>query len=125
MGSFLPEELPGELSGHYGLVWDGTSIETCDGPFGNYLRFNDPHKLSLYLVSGLPVIVWAESAVAGFVKEESLGITVSSLKDIPQAISRVSPTEYKTMVQNTLKFSARLRDGYYLKHALEERLTHD
>ena len=29
MGSFLPDELVGELRGDFGLVWDGTSIETC------------------------------------------------------------------------------------------------
>lgn len=121
MGSFMPEELPGALKGHFGLVWDGTSIESCEGPFGNYLRYNNPHKLSLYLVSGLPVIVWEESAMAGFIKDNHLGITIGSLKDIPEAIYNLSPKEYEEMALNARAYSARLKDGYYLKNALLER----
>ena len=102
MGSFLPDELVGELDGDFGLVWDGTSIDTCTGIFGNYLRLNDPHKLSLYLTAGLPVVVWSEAAVADFVR----------------ALSELTPDDYNKMAQNASVISKRLRSGHYLTNAL-------
>ncbi len=117
-GSFLPDELPAYLHGNFGLVWDGTSIDTCTGIFGNYLRLNDPHKLSLYLTAGLPVIVWDEAAVADFVKEHHVGLTVASLSDIPGKLSGLSRDEYFTMARNAADLSGLLRDGHFLKTAL-------
>ena len=33
-----------KMEGSFGLVWDGTSKDTCIGGFGEYLKFNNPHK---------------------------------------------------------------------------------
>lgn len=122
MGSFLPDELVGELRGDFGLVWDGTSIETCSGNFGNYLRLNDPHKLSLYLTAGIPVVVWSEAAVADFVKAEHVGVTVSSLKDLGDVLANLSDDEYSTMQQNALRISRWTRSGHYLTTAVTKGL---
>ncbi|NRO11242.1 Beta-1,6-galactofuranosyltransferase WbbI [Lactobacillus helveticus] len=54
---------------------------------GNYLRYNDPHKLSLYLASGIPVIIWKKAAEAKFVEENKVGITVDSLEDYRRYLS--------------------------------------
>lgn len=122
MGSFLPDELVGELNGDFGLVWDGTSIETCTGNFGNYLRLNDPHKLSLYLTAGIPVVVWSEAAVADFVRAENVGIAVPSLTELGEAIRNLSVTDYETMRTNALRISEKTRSGHYLKTALTKGL---
>ena len=50
------------MEGSFGLVWDGISVETCAGVYGEYLKVNNPHKTSLYLASGIPVIIWKEAA---------------------------------------------------------------
>ena len=63
-GAFAPDDLIPHLKGSFGLVWDGTSTQTCEGNYGVYLRYNNPHKFSLYIAAGLPVIVWSESALA-------------------------------------------------------------
>ena len=34
-------------------MWDGPSPDTCAGVYGAYLRYNNPHKTSLYLAAGL------------------------------------------------------------------------
>ncbi len=117
-GSFLPDELVGALEGDFGLVWDGTSVDTCTGIFGNYLRLNDPHKLSLYLTAGLPVIVWDEAAVADFVRQNAVGLTVASLKEIPERLAESSPEDYAAMAMNARELASKLRDGFYLKQAL-------
>ena len=117
-GSFKPEELPGKLTGDFGLVWDGESAETCAGNTGNYLRFNNPHKTSLYLTSGMPVIVWSEAAIADFVLENGVGITVDSLFELEEKITGISAEDYYLMVQRALETGKRLREGHYTLKAL-------
>ena len=121
-GSFEPEELPRYLTGDFGLVWDGVSTETCAGSTGEYLRYNNPHKLSLYLASGMPVIVWEDAAVAEFVLSKNLGVTVKSLAEIPERIKALSPSEYQDMCAAARKEGEKLRNGYYTKKAIEQAL---
>ena len=119
-GSFQPDELVGSLIGDFGLVWDGESVDTCTGIFGNYLRLNNPHKLSLYLTAGLPVIVWDEAAIADFVKEYNVGLCVASLKDIPERLNELTPEGYREMAGNAAQIAKQLREGHYLKTALSK-----
>lgn len=120
MGQYPPEKLPYILKGSYGLVWDGNSINTCDGITGNYLKYNNPHKLSLYIVSRLPVIVWEKSAMASFVQKEQIGFAVSSLTEIGDIIKSISNDDYNKMINNLDKLSKKLNEGYYLKAAIEK-----
>lgn len=121
-GSFKPEKLPGELKGCFGLVWDGTEAYTCSGNTGNYLKYNNPHKTSLYLSSGMPVIVWSQAAIADFISEHSVGITVDSLYELEEKISSVSKDEYTLMQKNTEEISEKLHSGYFFYKALDECL---
>lgn len=117
-GSFNPDELISNLEGNFGLVWDGNSINGCDGNFGKYLKYNNPHKLSLYLAAGLPVIVWSESAVASFVLRNKIGICVESLDNMEKDLSFLSKTDYHKMVQNAERIGADVRNGNYLKRVI-------
>jgi len=117
-GSFKPEELPGKLEGRFGLVWDGNSVETCEGNTGEYLKFNNPHKTSLYLSSGMPVIVWSQAAISDFVKENGVGITVDSLVEIENKIRSISRDEYKDMCVRTDEVGKKLKNGFYFKKTL-------
>ncbi len=126
MGSFPPEELPGVLSDGFGLIWDGERVETCSGTFGNYLRYNNPHKLSLYLASGLPVFIWKEAAEAEFVEENGVGYAVSSLSDIAPILDEITEEKYRELCRRVETVSSRLTGGYYTKCALTtalERVT--
>lgn len=118
-GSFLPEELPKHLTGGFGLVWDGNSADTCGGAWGEYLRYNNPHKTSLYLACGIPVIVWEESALKEFVLTHKVGIAVSSLHQIESSLSEISSTDYDEMKENAIELSKQLRSGFYTITALE------
>ena len=121
-GSFNPEELTQKMEGSFGLVWDGTTCETCDGISGNYIKLNNPHKLSLYLASGIPVIVWDQAAAADFVKKENAGIVVSRIRDIPNEIAKLSGSDYREMEENARIISAGLITGTYTKTALTKAL---
>jgi len=114
-GSFTPEELPLNLEGGFGLVWDGSSADTCDGIFGQYLTINNPHKTSLYLASNLPVIIWKEAALSSFIEENKCGFAVSSTEEIHDILASMSEEEYLEMVENAKKIGEKLRGGFYLE----------
>lgn len=118
-GSYEPEELLDELAGGFGLVWDGTSVETCSGTYGDYLRINNPHKASLYLAAGFPVIIWSEAALADFITEHNCGILVDSLYDLQKALYDISAEEYQKMVDSAMRIGSQLRKGYYLSSVID------
>ena len=119
-GAFTPEELPYYLQGGFGLVWDGDSPYTCSGMFGEYLKMNNPHKASLYLASGFPIIVWRQSALADFVRKNNCGILVNSLFEIAERLDSISNDEYEELIRNSKKIGDNIRNGHYLKTALEK-----
>lgn len=121
-GSFPPDELMNVLDGGFGLVWDGDSLDSCSGFYGNYLKYNNPHKLSLYLAVGLPVIIWQGAAEADFVLKEGVGLAIDSLKSLECVLTNISETEYIRMHENVYKLSERLRTGIFLTTALEQAL---
>lgn len=119
-GNFKPDEIPGKLVGKYGLVWDGDSIETCSGIFGEYTRYNNPHKLSLYLVAGMPVVVWEHAAIAEFVNNYGVGIAVNSLESLGKIINSISNESYEIMLANVMSVRTQLLAGNNLKSILNQ-----
>ncbi len=119
-GAVSSEKLPGMLSGSYGLVWDGGGLETCSGEMGEYLRINNPHKVSLYLSAGLPIIIWKEAALAQFVLENDLGLVIESILDIPRVIGNVTPEHYRTMQSRAIYWGRHVRSGEFFKNAISK-----
>jgi len=119
-GSFLPDELPAALEGGFGLVWDGDSAETCSGVFGEYLRYNNSHKASLYLAAGFPLVVWKQSALSHFVLENRCGIAVESLHDLSQAIEQLDDKDYQDLLVTAKRIGQKIREGFYLTKALRQ-----
>lgn len=122
-GCFPPDEIPRRLTAGFGLVWDGDSTRTCAGGHGEYLRLNNPHKLSLYLASGLPVVVWNESAASDFVRAHGVGISVASLQEVGPAVSALSDAAISRMKRNAVAVSAKLRAGHFTRAALERAIA--
>ena len=117
-GAFDPDTPALQRRYHFGLVWDGTGVDNCAGRYGNYMRFNNPHKLSLYVALGLPAIVWRESAIARFVEQCGIGVTVQDLRELSEIPRRVSTPEYQAMVRNIAPLSRAVRRGDFLYDAL-------
>lgn len=118
-GSFAPEELPKYLEGDFGLVWDGPSAESCVGNTGEYLKYNNPHKTSLYLSSNMPVIIWKEAAMADFIRENNCGILVGSLYEIADAVNALSQEEYETIKKNARTIGEKLKSGFFTRKAID------
>lgn len=119
-GSFSPEELSNQFGEGFGLIWDGTSTEKCDGINGEYLKYNNPHKTSLYLVSGLPVIVWENAALADFVKKYKVGFAVKSLVEIEGIINNMTLEEYQKLKNNVIVVKERLLNGKFTINAIRK-----
>lgn len=120
---FTPSDrLIATAAGQFGLVWDGNSTAACEGAFGEYLRYNNPHKTSLYLRCNLPVIVWSQSAMAPFVKENGIGLCVDSLDNLDTTLAAVTSERYGAMAQAAAAMSHRLASGHYTRRALSEAI---
>ena len=118
-GSFPPDEVPFRLEGNFGLIWDGTDIKTCDGPTGTYMKYNNPHKLSLYIAAGLPVIVWKQAAIADFVTSHKIGIAVESLTDVAERIRALPDSGYNEMAKAVKTLQKDIVHGVFTKRCLK------
>ena len=118
---FLPsEDFIAHIDADFGLVWDGDSLDTCSGEYGQYLKWNSPHKVSFNLRAGLPIIIWKEAAVAPIIEEEGVGFAISSLKELDAKLQNMSPEVYLEMKEKTTAMAKKLNEGYFLKKALSE-----
>jgi hypothetical protein len=117
-GIFEPDAPALDGRYHFGLVWDGGSVDTCDGGYGTYLRFNNPHKLSLYLALGLPVIVWRESAAAELVLANGVGIAVAGLRELDEVARGLTHASYLELAANAARLGLRVKRGEFLRDAL-------
>ena len=120
MGAFNSDDIS-NIKGSWGLVWDGASIESCaTTAIGRYLRYNSSHKASLYVVAEKPLIVWGESALAEYVKENNIGIAVNSLLEIEKAIDHISKEEYQTLINNVRLLKEKLTNGAILLQVIKQ-----
>lgn len=118
IGSYPSNVVPGMISGGWGLVWDGDSTKTCSGLTGNYLRYNCPHKASMYIVAERPLIVWKESGIARYVQKKRLGLVVSSLAEAADTIGTIGDEDYEQFLCSVKKEKRDLCEGKHLKTAV-------
>ncbi len=121
-GAIDPDEVCDKIEGSFGLVWDGNSRYSCRGEWGEYLRISNPHKFSMYIAAGIPVIVSRDAAIAPMVEKYRLGLVVSNLYEIKGAKENLSESDYKKMLDNTRVFAKALRKGRFLEKALDKAL---
>lgn len=120
IGNFLPDEIPFELSGKFGLVWDGEDIKSGSGVWGEYTKINNPHKFSLYIAAGIPVIAWKEAAIAEYIQEHHLGIVVETLENMHDIIANISDEDYQLFCTNVKKVREEIICGSVLKGIMKE-----
>ena len=117
-GVYDPYMLPAVIEGAYGLLWDGDSIHGAGGNYGNYMQYISHHKLSLYVLAGLPLIVFAQAGAAETVTSLNIGITVKSLDEIGEKLAGISDADYIQMQENMKPIASRIVKGENLKAAI-------
>lgn len=118
MGRVDSDTLIGEAEGDFGIVWYGDSLDEGAGPLGEYLRYNAPHKTSMYLRAGIPVIIWDKAALADVVTSLGAGIAVSSLREIPDVLAKISAEDYAKMREKAFAVAEKLSKGGFTADAL-------
>lgn len=121
-GAFPSDVVAYHIKGSFGLVWDGISTEECSGQYGQYLKYNNPHKTSLYILCGLPVIVWDKAAISTFITDNNIGFTVSNLDELSNKLESLSSEEYKKMKTNVDLVRTKIISGGYLNDAINHAL---
>ncbi|MCW3073656.1 MAG: hypothetical protein JWP69_725 [Flaviaesturariibacter sp.] len=119
-GVYQPENLPFVIEGSFGLVWDGMSMDKMYGYHGAYNKYNSPHKLSLYIISSLPIICHHDAAAAELIKKYNIGFTVGALDEISNKIENISEEAYVQMQQNCRALAVKITSGGCLTGALKE-----
>ncbi|MBQ9558536.1 MAG: galactofuranosyltransferase [Bacteroidaceae bacterium] len=123
MGFTIDTDLIQHNMGDFGLSWYGNSLEEGVGDLGEYMNFNNPHKVSLYLRCHTPVILHTAAGLAAFVKEKGIGICVDSLTDLEGRLTEVSAEEYSQMRENVKRIALQLADGHYTRTAIEAAIA--
>lgn len=118
-GSFTPDDLPDNIKGDLGLVWDGAydSSDELEN-LKKYTKYNNPHKLSCYIATGIPVIVWNKSAAAKFVKKYDIGYTINNIYEI----NNLDFSDYNKKLKNIEQIRSKIIGGYFTKKALDQAL---
>lgn len=120
VGYFPADTIGSHMKQKYGLVWDGNSVNTCEGNLGEYLKINDPHKASLFISNGMPIITWSDAALADLVKKYKIGITIRSLNELDDELGKISQSEYHKMKENILDLSNKVRTGFFITNAVQK-----
>ncbi|GAO45304.1 hypothetical protein, partial [Flavihumibacter petaseus] len=123
MGILDPKVLPNIILGKFGLIWDGDDFTPEGGSVGRYMSYVNHHKLSLYILSGLPVIAPESSGSAGFISEMNIGWLIRDLHELPAIIPTITEEDYLTKRQNLLKIAENVATGRHLASALENLLN--
>lgn len=109
--------------GDFGISWYGLSLDDGIGKVGEYMSYNNPHKVGLYLRCNAPVVVWSHAGRSEFILREGVGIALESLRDLDSKLSGLSAEEYAKMVENVMTVNCRLKKGFYLRQALEKAIN--
>lgn len=122
-GCYSSDEIPYVLTGGWGLVWDGESIDACTGKIGDYLAYINQHKVSLYIAAGLPVIIWENAGLSEFVKENKIGILVSNLTTLKEQVEQISDEVYIEMVDHVMQIRQKLLSGEFAENVIYQVLA--
>ncbi|MET0635255.1 MAG: hypothetical protein ABWZ25_04455 [Chitinophagaceae bacterium] len=119
-GSFDPKQLPYNLEGSFGLIWDGDGLAEPEGDLGHYISLISQHKLSLYILCGLPVIIHELTGCAPLVLSAGIGLVINDLQELPEKIKALPKESYDLMRFKMRPIAEVISRGGNLPRALAE-----
>ncbi|MDE7026199.1 MAG: galactofuranosyltransferase [Paramuribaculum sp.] len=123
LGYTTPQQFITSAQGDFGLVWDGSSLTSCTGDWGEYLALNTPHKCSFYLRAHLPLIIWSGAAMAAEVQRRNIGICIDSLQQLPDILAAITAEQYATMRTNVAAIAHDIADGTHMRTAITKAIS--
>ena len=122
MGSAKDTDLMAGHKGDFGIAWYGSSLDGAKGRLGEYMSLNNPHKVSLYLRCGTPVVVWKHAGCAKFLQDNGVDVSVDSLRELPEILNAMTPEKYASMCGKAHEVSDRIASGHHLRKAIDQAL---
>lgn len=119
-GGFSAEESIDKLKGDWGLVWNNDGSKSNKSGQNSYYEYVCPHKLSMYAICGMPIIVGKKSAMADFVINNKCGIVINNLEEIEKKINAISQQEYLEYQKNISKIASKMALGFYTQNAIRK-----
>jgi len=129
-GNFRADELVGQLKYGFGLVWDETTDDSDENVkeygdfYKEYTRYNSAIKISLYLASHLPIILWKENAQAHWIEELGLGFAIDNLSELSDKLHALTAEDYEKYCQRVRNYSKVITDGMDFKIAAFEAMRY-
>lgn len=123
-GFVSSDDLIETAEGDFGIVWYGPTLEGGEGPLGEYLQYNAPHKMSLYIRCGLPVVIWEKAGLASFVRKNGIGVCVGSLKELENIFAQMSVERYMELKNNVQGINEKISQGFYFYKAVQQCCTY-
>ena len=80
--------------------------------------------MSLFIASKIPIIVWKQSALSDFVKENNIGIVVNDLIEMQEIISNMLEEQYLLLKENIERLSEKVREGFYTSNAIDKSINY-
>ncbi|MBS9337876.1 sugar transferase [Fructobacillus parabroussonetiae] len=117
IGAFSPDDIALAFQSGFGLLWDS---DYDDKFFQSYTQLNAPHKASLYLKAGLPLIVWSQSYLAELVEKEQIGFSIHSLSELNEKVAAATAADYRRYQENLRPLQDMVNHGSYTKIMLEK-----
>lgn len=120
-GVATPNELPDLICDcNYGLVWDGKDASGMTDLQGTYLQYNAPHKVSLYLSSGLPVMIWEKMGISEFISVNGIGVSGRNINDLFYKVLKLKEDEIINQKNNVNLIKQKLCTGGMYENALKK-----
>jgi hypothetical protein len=119
-GVYNPYGLPSVINGSFGLIWDGEGANGPSGAIGNYQQYIFPHKLSLYILAGMPVIGPDFGGSAEFIRSMGIGWLINSLEELPELLPSIDEISYQHVRKNILSLQQEIYRGEHLTGAINK-----
>ncbi|WP_338352032.1 beta-1,6-galactofuranosyltransferase [Fructobacillus tropaeoli] len=114
-GNFEPDDIQNHLDAGFGLLWDS---DFDDLHYQSYTKINAPHKASLYLKAGLPLVAWNQSHIGRLINANNLGLTISSLDDLGPALDHVTLDQYQNWQESLISWRDKVTTGGFTQETL-------
>jgi hypothetical protein len=119
-GVYNPYRLPSIIEGSFGLIWDGEGADGPSGAIGNYQQYIFPHKLSLYILAGMPVIAPKFGGSAEYIRSMGIGWLINSLEEVPELLLTMDEISYQHVRKKILSLQLEISGGEHLTEAINK-----
>ena len=105
-----------EMCGDFGIIYPVCNMRLSDE---KSLKLFTSVEETIYILNGMPLIVFSDNPNASFIKKEGIGIVVNSLDDIDETLGHLSNRRYNEMKRKVIRIRDKYTRGFYIKRAME------